>query len=203
MKLLIATILLLASCVATKEIDYSATDVLLSTRSSVFSVSYGGYGGAAYAIESGILVTSAHLLTKNPNPGNPIVEDYRGKPYLADVLGVDTDEDIAVLRIPIDTTFLDSSVVLPGELVYLIGNPFHIASHAITRGIVSHVAYYIFTDASINPGNSGGPCLNSLGQVVGMAKAWYGSETGNGIAVIIPQRRVIDTARRLIAEANP
>ncbi len=125
---------------------------------------------------------------------------------LAQVLGGDTDSDLAVLELlePIDglnpIDLGDSSEVLVGQLAIAIGAPFG-QEFTMTSGIVSAVGRtirsgfsqftvpeVIQTDAPINPGNSGGPLLDRHGRVMGINTqiiSRSGSNAGVGLAVPI------------------
>ena len=122
-----------------------------------------------------------------------------GTVWDAQVVGADSQIDIAVLRLNGDTTSLpaaelgDSSAVQIGDWAIAIGNPLGL-SYTVTMGIISAlnrdiekpsgVGYYenlIQTDAAINPGNSGGPLVNAYGQVIGI-NVMIARES-NGVAV--------------------
>jgi len=105
--------------------------------------------------------------------------------YEAQVVGLDPDHDLAVLRIrtsqeqlvPIEVG--DSHGLRVGQKVLAIGNPFGL-DHTLTTGVVSAlertiksmndrtIESVIQTDAAINPGNSGGPLLDSSGKLIGI-----------------------------------
>eukprot|EP00831_Metopus_contortus_P072582 TRINITY_DN66224_c0_g1_i1.p1 TRINITY_DN66224_c0_g1~~TRINITY_DN66224_c0_g1_i1.p1 ORF type:complete len:153 (+),score=36.39 TRINITY_DN66224_c0_g1_i1:180-638(+) len=94
--------------------------------------------------------------------------------YPAEVIGTDSDSDIAVLKIKQnnkDFPFLDlgdSDKLKIGQWAIAIGNPYGL-NNTMTVGIVSATGRngmgienyedFIQTDASINPGNSGGPLV--------------------------------------------
>lgn len=103
------------------------------------------------------------------------------------VIGVDSDADIAVVKVDAPASEIhplaigDSSQLKVGQTVVAIGNPFGLTG-TMTLGIVSGLgrtqpvaggsffstADIIQTDAAINPGNSGGPLFNLNGEVVGI-----------------------------------
>lgn len=105
----------------------------------------------------------------------------------AEVVGVDTYTDIAVLKLQTDRHSLphvqlgDSADLEAGQTVLALGSP-HGLSRSVSRGIISvtnrnleelgaqDAPYnnWIQTDAAINPGNSGGPLVNLDGHVVGI-----------------------------------
>lgn len=115
------------------------------------------------------------------------------------VIGTDTDSDLAVIKVDVAPEDLhplplgDSDELQVGQIVVAIGNPFGL-NGTMTTGIVSGLGrtldslnqapddgqsftqYFtagdiIQTDAAINPGNSGGPLLNLDGEVIGVNRA--------------------------------
>lgn len=98
----------------------------------------------------------------------------------AQVIGVDKETDLAVLKIDGDNlpylALGDSDELFQGQLVFAFGSPMGL-TNSVSFGIVSTVArqlerdntmIYIQTDVAINPGNSGGPLVNARGEVVGI-----------------------------------
>jgi serine protease Do len=98
----------------------------------------------------------------------------------AQVIGVDKETDLAVLKInKTDLPFLtlgDSDEVFQGQLVFAFGSPMGL-TNSVSFGVVSTVArqlerdnpmIYIQSDVAVNPGNSGGPLVNSRGEVIGI-----------------------------------
>src|SRR5690348_6707473 len=167
---------------------------------------------------SGFLIdTDGHILTNNHviDGASTIEVTFGGidhTTYKASVLGADTRNDIALLKINLGShklvplTLGDSSGLQVGQRVLAIGNPFGRFSSTLTTGVVSalgrtvqtsdttFIDQAIQTDAAINRGNSGGPLLNSHGEVIGINSAIYSpSETSAGIGFAIP----INTARRV------
>lgn len=136
--------------------------------------------------------------------------------YQAEVIDVDPDNDLAVIKIKAPAAELtvvplgNSKEVFVGQKVLAIGNPFGF-DRTLTTGIVSGLSRpirsestdrlingVIQTDAAINPGNSGGPLLNSHGQMIGintMIISPSGAKGGSvGIGFAVP----VDTAKRVI-----
>jgi len=153
----------------------------------------------------GYILTNAHVVEKTGTV-NITLNDERE--YVAEIVGIDMDSDLAVLQIqPGDTlpsiAMGDSSDLLIGETVIAIGNPFGF-SNTVTTGVISatnrsfrtrdRVFYdFIQTDASINPGNSGGPLLNINGDLIGINTAIYAGAQGIGFAIPINKaRRIIE-----------
>lgn len=138
-----------------------------------------------------------------------ILKNNISDPKKAEVVGYDSDCDIAVLKIPnFDHSrvsylkFANSDSIKVGEKVLVIGSPLSLKYCTVTGGIVSarrkiehdigngvHPIDVIQTDAAINSGNSGGPVVNVRGEVIGVTTGKYinkGSDDridGCGIAI--------------------
>lgn len=153
-----------------------------------------GFGsGSGFVIDkTGHIVTNYHVIDDavNIQVWFPSGVKTRGQ-----VIGTDTDSDLAIVKVDVDEKFLfplplgDSSEVRVGQIVVAIGNPFGYNS-TMTTGIISATGRsldsineapgtnstftagaILQTDASINPGNSGGPLLNLEGEVIGVNRA--------------------------------
>jgi S1-C subfamily serine protease len=166
---------------------------------------------------SGFLIDNdGHVLTNNHvvDGAQTIEVTFGGDDktrYKAKLLGADTRNDLALLKIDPGShkltplTLADSNGLQVGQRVLAIGNPFGFQS-TLTTGVVSalgrtvqtgdttFIDQAIKTDAAINPGNSGGPLLNSRGEVIGVDSAISSpTQSSAGIGFAIP----INTARRV------
>ena len=144
------------------------------------------YGtGTGFIVSSkGYLLTNAHVV-EGAELVTVMLPD--GEEIDAKVIGMDTDTDVAVLKIERDglkaLAIGDSDDVRVGEFVLAIGNPLDMKrlANTLTFGIVSaksreitidgQTNSYLQTDAAINYGNSGGPLLNMHGEVIGINSA--------------------------------
>ena len=173
--------------------------------------------GTGFIIGSdGTIVTNNHVVS---GARRVVVTLFDGRTYEAEIVGLDAQTDLAVLRIPengLEPVALGSSTALEvGESVIAIGHALDLpGGPTVTTGVVSAkdraltdvgtagltLSELIQTDASINPGNSGGPLVNLYGEVVGISSAAAGSAQGIGFAIAIDAARpVIET---LIAEGR-
>lgn len=168
-----------------------------------------GTGTGVVITEDGYIVTNAHVIYDSEYGAglseNITVHMNDDSSYDAEVIGYDTDCDLAVLKI--DATgltsaeFGDSDSLMLGESVIAIGNPLGFdLMNTVTSGIVSGLnrnitindkaMNLIQTDTAINSGNSGGPLINKYGQVVGInsskMSASYGEASIEGIGFAIP-----------------
>jgi serine protease Do len=154
----------------------------------------------------GFILTNAHVVTQSESI-SVALKDKRE--FQAQIVGVDPDSDLAVLKIgnQEDLPAIEmgnSEDLMIGETVIAIGNPFGF-SHTVTTGVISAINRsvrtddtvfhnFIQTDASINPGNSGGPLLNIHGDLIGINTAIYAKAQGIGFAI------PINKAKRIVSD---
>ena len=147
--------------------------------------------GTGFALEGGIIVTNAHVVTKENQEIYNLFVEYadslnkteNAKKAYAKVLYVSQDDDIAILKpdrlIPSDVPLLKLHVepTKQGEAVFTVGNPLHYRFTYI-EGAVANPEYkkngpskysYVQTTLTLNHGNSGGPVFNMNGEVIGMS----------------------------------
>lgn len=160
---------------------------------------------------SGVIINADGYIVTN----NHVVKDaeevevtlYDNRTYTAEVIGLDPDTDIAVIKIEEKglpfLSFVDSNKSRVGEWVLAVGNPFNLNS-TVTAGIISAkgrsinilnrntdqgstaIESFIQTDAAINPGNSGGALVDLQGGLLGINTAIAsptGAYSGYGFAV--------------------
>jgi Do/DeqQ family serine protease len=153
----------------------------------------------------GFILTNAHVLEKTAKITVALKDE---REFGAQIVGVDPDSDLAVLKIEADKVLPaiemgNSDDLMIGETVIAIGNPFGF-SNTVTTGVVSALNRsirsaerifqdFIQTDASINPGNSGGPLLNINGDLIGINTAIYAKAQGIGFAIPISKAKRIVT----------
>ena len=204
-------------------IDVASSDVSPSRRPSTAGLNFDTPSPQALAsntetVGSGIIVnnrgyvlTCYHLIETNPKVYVTVFSAER-KSYLATLIDVDVNNDLAVLKIDGGTfptaTLGNSDMVKVIDTVLAIGSPFGF-EHTVTEGVVSdnkrsvaiggRTYVDIFqTDAAVNRGSAGGALMNSAGEVVGVNTA-IASTSGYfaGISFAIP----INRARLLLMRA--
>ena len=161
-----------------------------------------GYGsghssGSGFILsEDGYVITNYHVV-EGATAIEVIMHD--GSEYAAELVGKDSSNDLAVLKIEatgLPAAKLGSSRNLViGDMVVAIGNPLGKLASTQTVGYVSGIdrevstsgslttISMIQTDAAINPGNSGGPLFNMYGEVIGITTAKYSGTTGSGASI--------------------
>lgn len=204
---------------ASLENALSIPEIVKKVSPSVVGISCSMSGGTATGTgfiisKDGYIVTNAHVVNGANAIKVVLSETYKSEEMTAELIGIDTQTDIAVLKInKTDLQIVElgkSSDLVVGELAISIGNPLGFElSGTVTAGIISALdrtltiedreMNLIQTDASINSGNSGGPLINSYGQVVGMTSAKVASSYGEGLGFAIPIDEVLPIVKDLIA----
>ncbi len=158
---------------------------------------------------AGILLTNYHVI-RAAEAIQVFLRD--GRMATAEVVGIDPDTDLAVLRIKLDDlphiNIADSDELKVGDVVLAIGNPLGIGQ-TVTQGIVSATGRnrvgintfenFIQTDAAINFGNSGGALINTRGALVGINSVRVDSE---GIGFAIPTSIAVKVAKQILESGS-
>jgi len=159
--------------------------------------------GSGFLIDAdGRILTNNHVVRGTAQLTVTLADKKR---YRARILGTDSRNDLALIKIDVNgkLPFLKlgtSDNLQVGQKVLAIGNPFGF-NGTLTTGVVSSLGRtlqpddgqpledMIQTDAAINPGNSGGPLLDSRGAVIGINTAILGQQGSIGIGFAMPVNR--------------
>jgi serine protease Do len=173
-----------------------------------------GVGSGFIVSKDGYVLTNQHVIE---DASRIIVGLQSGEKYRGTVIGVDSETDVAVIKIeaPKDlptVTLGDSNTVQVGDWVLAMGSPFGL-DQTVTAGIISKkerespffnvFQRFLQTDAAINRGNSGGPLVNMRGEVIGM-NSQIATSTGdyNGIGFALPANETNFVYKQLIAQGK-
>jgi putative serine protease PepD len=188
-----------------------------------------GTGSGVILRSDGYILTNDHVVSVAANGGSITVQTSDGRSASATIVGRDTTDDLAVIKVSgltdlTPATFAKSSSVVVGQTVVAVGAPLGL-SDTVTSGIVSAKARTvrsgdtdqavfaaIQTDAAINPGNSGGALVDLNGNVIGINAAIATTSSGGvtvpgqttqsgsiGIGFAIPSDEASRVAAELIA----
>jgi len=182
------------------------------------SVSLQRSSGSGVIVDpEGYVITNAHVVEGAitvkvlvATPRKDLEADPEPKTLPANIVGLDRDSDLALLKIeagPLPSLpFGNSDSLAQGDLVFAIGSPV-LLRNSVTMGVVSAPArlvheedpiLYIQTDASINPGDSGGALVDTEGRLIGVTTFIVSKSGANeGIGFAIPAKVVQDVYRQL------
>ncbi len=175
-------------------------DSVVAITSSVVTTSIygeveGSSAGSGFILsENGYIITNHHVIE---GATKVFVVTNEGVEYPAEVVGSDSTNDLAVLKVEAENLpavkLGSSDDLIIGDMVVAIGNPLGDLTSTQTVGYVSGknreiatdntIIDMIQTDAAINPGNSGGPLFNMQGEVVGITTAKYSGTTSSGASI--------------------
>ncbi|MEF7617550.1 trypsin-like peptidase domain-containing protein [Aquincola sp. MAHUQ-54] len=153
--------------------------------------------GAGFFIDGeGHAVTAAHVVQHMAQvvvrlPDQRVVE--------AELVGLDEEADIALLRVPQAPagrpTLGRTPPLRPGDWVLAIGEPYGL-NRSVSAGVVGgkdrhfgddHELLFIQSDLALNPGNSGGPLLDASGAIVGLNLRTMAGVFGTpGVSLSVP-----------------
>jgi S1-C subfamily serine protease len=145
-----------------------------------------GIGSGVVINLAGEMLTSLHVVAGTSSIKVTFAD---GTQSVAEVVGRDANNDIAVLRAAqppaeiVPATLGDPSSVREGSEAYAVGSPFGLVD-SMSAGVISGLDRsfrledsgvvlhgLIQIDAAVNPGNSGGPLLDREGHVIGIVTA--------------------------------
>ncbi len=159
-----------------------------------------GTGSGVIIRADGYILTNDHVVDIGNGKGAIQVVLSDGRTAPARVIGRDTSDDLAVIKVDglsnlSAATFAKSNSLSVGQAVVAVGAPLGL-SDTVTSGIVSNlgrpvragdndqaVFQAVQTDAAINPGNSGGPLVDLNGSVVGINAAIASDNSGGGLQI--------------------
>ena len=171
-----------------------------------------GTGSGFVFSSDGLVLTNAHVIE---NSGRLNVSLLNGNEFSGEVIGMDKDTDIAIIKVfgsgytPVKLGV--SGDLKIGQLIIAIGNPLGF-QHSVSVGVLSGIGRtmqssggqliddILQSDAAMNPGNSGGPMINTDGEAIGINTAIIPSAQGLSFSIGIDSAKEI--ARYLISEGK-
>lgn len=182
-------------------------EIIEDSQKRVVTIESGdGLGSGFLYNDQGDLLTNAHVVTGSQQV---TVRTLNHEEYKGTVIGIGTDTDVAVVRVP----ELKKLAPLPvaegykaevGDEILALGSPLGL-ENTVTTGIISGLGRsfdidpYTYSNlyqisAPITHGNSGGPLVNAeTGEVLGINSAAVSE--GPGIGFSIPISSILQQAR--------
>ncbi|RYZ97785.1 MAG: serine protease [Moraxellaceae bacterium] len=195
----IGTIPTSAPSSAAQKLYASAQDDLLQLRVLLKN------GHSQSSVGSGFLIGTTNLVITNFHVVSQIAlepetyfgefKDTRGKSGTLELLAVDVQHDLAIVRINRQGTGIFTIPETPitlnqGEHLYSLGNPLDLG-FTISEGTYNGITHRGFGDqfmftGPVNPGMSGGPNVTATGQVAGINVAHR--RDGELVSFLVPAR---------------
>lgn len=177
-----------------------------------------GQGSGVVYSRDGYIVTNQHVVA---GAKEVRVTLWDRSVYLAEIVGIDEQTDLAVLKINasnlIPGEWANDESIKVGTMSWAVGSPFGL-DQSITSGIISgrhrrvssphssSNADYVFkdliqTDTAINPGNSGGPLVNAQGKIMGINTSIIGGSY-QGVCFAVPADVVLNVVEQIIEQGH-
>ena len=168
-----------------------------------------GAGSGVIVKENGYIATNYHVIE---GASKVEVTLHNGETYNANIVGSDSMNDIAVIKIDakdlVPVSIGDSSKLSVGDMAVAIGNPLGQLGGTATAGIISALdrnltiegtpLTLIQTDAAINGGNSGGGLFDGRGELIGIVESKAAAVGVEGLAFALPINSVSGVINDLI-----
>lgn len=167
-------------------------------------------GSGVIVDAQGLILTNNHVIN-GADKIQVLLND--GRFTSAELIGIDSENDLAVLKITLDhllpIALGQPNIMRVGDVVLAIGNPFGVGQ-SVSQGIVSAMGRwglginssenFIQTDAAINPGNSGGALIDARGNLIGINTAILDetNTTSVGISFAVPADTAMSSLKQIV-----
>ena len=169
-------------------------------------------GSGVIISADGYILTNAHVIN---DADQILVMLYDGRQAAAEVVGVDTETDLAVLSVEMTSlkaiNIGDPNSAQVGDVALAIGNPFGFGQ-TVTQGIISgtgrnlvdlsSLVNFLQTDAAINDGNSGGALVDVYGNLLGINSRKLESTGSVGLGFAIPADVALKVVKDIVEQGR-
>jgi S1-C subfamily serine protease len=154
--------------------------------------------GSGFVLADGVVVTNRHVIEQ---PREVTVNTWDGRSFAAEVTGVATDSDLALLRLEdagdLPVAELRTAPVRRGEEVFAVGYPGGGPAQVspgrvlgmVDGTVLGEPAEVIRVEVDIAQGSSGGPLVDSDGLVVGVV---FAVEVDAGVGLAVPAETLLE-----------
>lgn len=161
-----------------------------NTETTLVKVQMKNGHGSGVHVGDGYVITAAHVVKEAKTV---TLKTKDGKTRAADVLWVNTDYDIALLRsqdTKMDAADLDCRVASVGDAITSYGNPLHVEFASAYGRIAGEPRSFgprksvFVTDITTVMGQSGGPVFDAEGRLIGITVGVMGAPIGFGHSLV-------------------
>ena len=154
--------------------------------------------GSGFVLADGVVVTNRHVIEQ---PREVTVNTWDGRSLAAEVTGVATDTDLALLQLEdagdLPVAELRTTPVQRGELVFAVGYPGGGPAQVspgrvlgmVDGTVLGEPAEVIRVEVEITQGSSGGPLVDRDGLVVGVV---FAVEVDAGVGLAVPVATLLE-----------
>ncbi len=180
--------------------DSNSSDSCEASRPAVVTIFAGKEIGSGSIVDpQGIILTNYHVVREAQN--RPIwTRTVAGQRFAGQVLATDPVNDLALIQVapdqPLPTIRLaDSAPLQVGQPVCAIGSPFG-RQGVLARGALAGIRGNgdLQSNIMLHPGNSGGPLLNQAGEMIGVNKSIWVSNSGRNSGISFATRTSVAQA---------
>ncbi|XHX78257.1 MAG: S1C family serine protease [Stenomitos frigidus ULC029] len=154
------------------------------------------FGSGSIISPDGLVLTNEHVV-RDTDGGQIRARGWSGTLFIGQVLATDPINDLALVQLNTKESLPVIRLAKPdgieaGQAVCAIGSPFA-RTGIITLGRLKGARENGDLEATIllHPGNSGGPLVNTQGEMIGVNKAVWLSETGENIGIGFATKTVV------------
>lgn len=145
------------------------------------------FGAGSIISPEGLVLTSYHVV-KAVGDGQVRARGWTGGLFKGQVIAIDRANDLALVQLdakkPLPAMHLAQTAMQAGQAVCAIGSPLgHTGVITLGRLKGTNKQGNLQSSILLHPGNSGGPLLNQQGEMIGVNKAIWLSETGENMGI--------------------
>ncbi|XGV98906.1 MAG: S1C family serine protease [Leptolyngbya sp. BL-A-14] len=169
--------------------ELTSASACQAVRSAVVTLYAGSEFGSGSIISAQGLVLTNHHVVKDSENGQIRARSWSGKLFKGQVLATDLVNDLALVQLgtkealPVIPLASSNDLQL-GQKVCAIGSPFGRTGITALGTLTGRRGNGdLQSSILLHPGNSGGPLLNSQGEMIGVNKAIWLSESGENVGI--------------------
>ena len=168
--------------------------------------------GSGFLLSDRFVITNYHVI-EGGSSGVISFPNVQSGQSIVRIRALSKEHDLAILELDtpvkgISLNLANEGSVSIGNKIYTCGNSLGIFQATFSDGIVSGLrtdgtTQFVQVTAPISPGNSGGPCLNDIGEVIGVVSSTYrGGQNINMAIDILHVKQLLASNTALIVYSS-